>query len=122
MFLAGLPLAPATITSSSGNPWVAVLYTWGLAQVTGLSVKFFCANFCLTGVLNCGGCAACVSVCGVCWTAQCYRKPGDGVLLASLRCRGSGLPGSRVGVGTKFQVVQIQFNPTVLKTLEQLLM
>lgn len=31
--LAGLPLAPAAITSSSGNPWVAVLYTWGLAQV-----------------------------------------------------------------------------------------
>ncbi|XP_034034512.1 solute carrier family 12 member 9 isoform X2 [Thalassophryne amazonica] len=30
--LFGLPLAPATITSSSGNPWVAVLYTWGLAQ------------------------------------------------------------------------------------------
>lgn len=28
----GLPLAPAAITSSSGNPWVAVLYTWGLAQ------------------------------------------------------------------------------------------
>uniref|UniRef100_A0A3B3CZB1 Solute carrier family 12 member 9 n=1 Tax=Oryzias melastigma TaxID=30732 RepID=A0A3B3CZB1_ORYME len=27
-----LPLAPAAITSSSGNPWVAVLYTWGLAQ------------------------------------------------------------------------------------------
>ncbi|XP_040907723.1 solute carrier family 12 member 9 isoform X2 [Toxotes jaculatrix] len=30
--LFGLPLAPAAITSSSGNPWVAVLYTWGLAQ------------------------------------------------------------------------------------------
>ncbi|XP_068186946.1 solute carrier family 12 member 9-like [Antennarius striatus] len=30
--LFGLPLAPATITSKSGNPWVAVLYTWGLAQ------------------------------------------------------------------------------------------
>ncbi|XP_071187816.1 solute carrier family 12 member 9-like isoform X3 [Salvelinus alpinus] len=28
----GFPLAPAAITSSSGNPWVAVLYTWGLAQ------------------------------------------------------------------------------------------
>ncbi|XP_068601023.1 solute carrier family 12 member 9-like [Brachionichthys hirsutus] len=30
--LFGLPLAPAAITSKSGNPWVAVLYTWGLAQ------------------------------------------------------------------------------------------
>lgn len=30
--LFGLPLAPAAITSSSGNPWVAVLYTWGLTQ------------------------------------------------------------------------------------------
>ncbi|KAM9498611.1 solute carrier family 12 member 9-like isoform 2-T4 [Salvelinus alpinus] len=30
--LFGFPLAPAAITSSSGNPWVAVLYTWGLAQ------------------------------------------------------------------------------------------
>ncbi|TNM84994.1 hypothetical protein fugu_009172 [Takifugu bimaculatus] len=30
--LFGLPLAPAAITSRSGNPWVAVLYTWGLAQ------------------------------------------------------------------------------------------
>ncbi|XP_061753635.1 solute carrier family 12 member 9 [Nerophis ophidion] len=30
--LFGLPLAPATITTSSGNPWMAVLYTWGLAQ------------------------------------------------------------------------------------------
>ncbi|KAM4726290.1 solute carrier family 12 member 9 isoform 2-T2 [Anableps anableps] len=30
--LFGLPLAPATVTSNSGNPWVAVLYTWGLAQ------------------------------------------------------------------------------------------
>lgn len=30
--LFGLPLAPATITSGAGNPWVAVLYTWGLAQ------------------------------------------------------------------------------------------
>ncbi|TKS83909.1 Solute carrier family 12 member 9 [Collichthys lucidus] len=30
--LFGLPLAPAAVTSSSGNPWVAVLYTWGLAQ------------------------------------------------------------------------------------------
>ncbi|XP_061595852.1 solute carrier family 12 member 9 isoform X2 [Cololabis saira] len=30
--LFGLPLAPATITSSSGNPWMAVLYTWGLGQ------------------------------------------------------------------------------------------
>lgn len=29
----GFPLAPAAITSRSGNPWVAVLYTWGLAQV-----------------------------------------------------------------------------------------
>ncbi|KAK6322329.1 solute carrier family 12 member 9 isoform X1 [Coregonus clupeaformis] len=30
--LFGFPLAPAATTSSSGNPWVAVLYTWGLAQ------------------------------------------------------------------------------------------
>ncbi|CAG5875171.1 unnamed protein product [Menidia menidia] len=30
--LFGLPLAPAAITSQSGNPWVSVLYTWGLAQ------------------------------------------------------------------------------------------
>ncbi|XP_037543466.1 solute carrier family 12 member 9 [Nematolebias whitei] len=30
--LFGWPLAPAAITSNSGNPWVAVLYTWGLAQ------------------------------------------------------------------------------------------
>uniref|UniRef100_A0A8C6LR31 Solute carrier family 12 member 9 n=1 Tax=Nothobranchius furzeri TaxID=105023 RepID=A0A8C6LR31_NOTFU len=30
--LFGLPLAPAAITSKSGNPWMAVLYTWGLAQ------------------------------------------------------------------------------------------
>ncbi|XP_028322701.1 solute carrier family 12 member 9 isoform X2 [Gouania willdenowi] len=30
--LFGLPLAPAAVTSKSGNPWVAVLYTWGLAQ------------------------------------------------------------------------------------------
>ncbi|XP_062262366.1 solute carrier family 12 member 9 [Platichthys flesus] len=30
--LFGLPLAPATISTASGNPWVAVLYTWGLAQ------------------------------------------------------------------------------------------
>ncbi|XP_043095020.1 solute carrier family 12 member 9 [Puntigrus tetrazona] len=32
--LFGLPLAPATVTSSSGNPWVSVLYTWGLVQCT----------------------------------------------------------------------------------------
>lgn len=106
----GLPLAPAAITSRSGNPWVAVLYTWGLAQVGAPSAVSFCANLCLTVVLNCGGGAVCVSVCGVCRTAQCYRKPGDCVLPASLRCRGSGLSGSRVGVGTKFQVVEIQFN------------
>uniref|UniRef100_A0A8C9W0J8 Solute carrier family 12 member 9 n=1 Tax=Scleropages formosus TaxID=113540 RepID=A0A8C9W0J8_SCLFO len=30
--LFGLPLAPAAITSSSGNPWVSVLYTWALVQ------------------------------------------------------------------------------------------
>ncbi|KAK1882449.1 Solute carrier family 12 member 9 [Dissostichus eleginoides] len=35
--LFGLPLAPATITSSSGNPWVAVLYTWGLAQLNAVA-------------------------------------------------------------------------------------
>ncbi|XP_017555925.1 solute carrier family 12 member 9 [Pygocentrus nattereri] len=32
--LFGLPLAPAAITSSSGNPWVSVLYTWVLVQCT----------------------------------------------------------------------------------------
>ncbi|XP_028839034.1 solute carrier family 12 member 9 [Denticeps clupeoides] len=32
--LFGWPLAPAAITSSSGNPWVSVLYTWGLVQCT----------------------------------------------------------------------------------------
>ncbi len=31
--VSGLPLAPAAVTSSSGNPWVSVLYTWGLVQV-----------------------------------------------------------------------------------------
>lgn len=30
--LFGLPLVPAAVKSSSGNPWVAVLYTWALAQ------------------------------------------------------------------------------------------
>ncbi|XP_076024377.1 solute carrier family 12 member 9 isoform X2 [Genypterus blacodes] len=30
--LFGLPLAPAAMKSSSGNPWMAVLYTWLLAQ------------------------------------------------------------------------------------------
>ncbi|KAK7925554.1 hypothetical protein WMY93_007864 [Mugilogobius chulae] len=30
--LFGLPLAPAAHKSSSGNPWVSVLYTWFLAQ------------------------------------------------------------------------------------------
>ncbi|KAF7643631.1 hypothetical protein LDENG_00236170 [Lucifuga dentata] len=30
--LFGLPLAPAAIKSSSGNPWIAVLYTWVLVQ------------------------------------------------------------------------------------------
>ncbi|XP_053703843.1 solute carrier family 12 member 9 isoform X1 [Synchiropus splendidus] len=30
--LFGLPLAPAAVVSESGNPWVAVIYTWALAQ------------------------------------------------------------------------------------------
>ncbi|XP_048884975.1 solute carrier family 12 member 9-like [Brienomyrus brachyistius] len=30
--LFGLPLAPATITSTSGNPWMSVVYTWALVQ------------------------------------------------------------------------------------------
>ncbi|XP_056141208.1 solute carrier family 12 member 9 [Lampris incognitus] len=30
--LFGFLLTPATVKSNSGNPWVAVLYTWGLAQ------------------------------------------------------------------------------------------
>lgn len=42
VFSTGWPLAPAAITSNSGNPWVAVLYTWGLAQV----------SFCTTHVFN----------------------------------------------------------------------
>ncbi|TTO79353.1 Solute carrier family 12 member 9 [Bagarius yarrelli] len=29
-----LPLAPAAITSQSGNPWVSVIYTWALVQCT----------------------------------------------------------------------------------------
>lgn len=37
VFLKGLPLAPAAITSASGNPWVAVLFTWGLTQVSSCS-------------------------------------------------------------------------------------
>ncbi|XP_072530287.1 solute carrier family 12 member 9 [Salminus brasiliensis] len=32
--LFGLPLAPAAITSQSGNPWVSVLFTWALVQCT----------------------------------------------------------------------------------------
>ncbi|KAG9281937.1 solute carrier family 12 member 9 [Astyanax mexicanus] len=32
--LFGLPLAPAAITSQSGNPWVAVIFTWALVQCT----------------------------------------------------------------------------------------
>ncbi|XP_004076517.1 solute carrier family 12 member 9-like [Oryzias latipes] len=53
--LFGLPLAPAAVTSSSGNPWVAVLYTWGLAQcvvfaghlnaVAGLVTVFYLLAF-----------------------------------------------------------------------------
>lgn len=30
----GLPLAPAAVKSRSGNPWVSVLYTWALVQVS----------------------------------------------------------------------------------------
>lgn len=102
---------------------MAVLYTWGLAQVSALSAVSFGAHFGLVlSVLNCGGCAVCLSVCGVRRTAQCYRKPGDCVLLAGLRRRGSGLFGPRVGVGTKFQVVESQCNRKAVKTLEQLLM
>lgn len=40
-----MPLAPAAITSASGNPWVAVLYTWGLAQVSGAAAVFCCVSF-----------------------------------------------------------------------------
>ncbi|KAG9351576.1 hypothetical protein JZ751_022827 [Albula glossodonta] len=42
--LFGLPLAPAAITSQSGNPWVAVLYTWALVQlnfIAGLVTVFY---------------------------------------------------------------------------------
>lgn len=35
---------------------MAVLYTWGLAQVSALSAVFCCENLCLTSVLDCGGC------------------------------------------------------------------
>lgn len=115
LFLAGLPLAPAAITSSSGNPWVAVLYTWGLAQVAhSLQCSLVC-NFCLTG-LDCCGCGICVSVCGVCGAAQCHRKPGDCFLLAGLRCSRSGLFGSRVGVSSKFQVRKIPLSQKGVKT------
>lgn len=47
-FLSGLPLAPAAITSASGNPWVAVLYTWGLAQVSGAAMVFCCVSLIFT--------------------------------------------------------------------------
>lgn len=115
LFLAGLPLAPAAITSSSGNPWVAVLYTWGLAQVAHSLQWSLVYNFCLTG-LDCGGCGICVSVCGVCGAAQRHRKPGDCFLLASLRCSRSSLFGSRVGVSSKFQVRKIQFSQKGMNT------
>ncbi|XP_062993929.1 solute carrier family 12 member 9 [Elgaria multicarinata webbii] len=37
--LFGLVLAPAKIVSKGGNPWVAVLYTWGLVQLVLLVGK-----------------------------------------------------------------------------------
>lgn len=68
VFLTGLPLAPAAIKSSSGNPWVAVLYTWGLAQVSKVSAAFS-QSFIFritTKNLNLKFWCVCVSVCGVC--------------------------------------------------------
>lgn len=106
-FLTGLPLAPAAITSSSGNPWVAVLYTWGLAQVSTVSVGVRSCIFRITTcVLSCGLWCACVSVRCVCRPAQCCSKLGDCFLLACLRCGWPGLFGSWVGVGSKFQVIE----------------
>lgn len=108
MFLTGLPLAPAAITSMSGNPWVAVLYTWGLAQVSCAAAETL---YCCVGSCATLSCCVCVSVCGVCRTAQFHRQPGDCLLPACLRCSGPGLSGSGVGVGSQLQV-------TVTKSLK----
>lgn len=54
VFFAGLPLAPAAVTSSSGNPWVAVLYTWGLAQVGFCGVCGCVFSELQQHVLSCG--------------------------------------------------------------------
>ncbi|ROL40696.1 Solute carrier family 12 member 9 [Anabarilius grahami] len=68
--LFGLPLAPAAVTSRSGNPWVSVLYTWGLVQCTlfagqlnviaGIVTVFYLPTFqffswhtCLLGIVSC---------------------------------------------------------------------
>lgn len=37
--LFGIVLAPAKITSKGGNPWMAVVYTWGLVQLVLLAGK-----------------------------------------------------------------------------------
>lgn len=48
----------------------------------------------------------CVSVCGVCRTAQFHSQSGDCFLLACLRCSWPGLSGSGVGVGSQLQVIK----------------
>lgn len=40
-FLIGVILAPAKVVSGGGNPWGAVLYSWGLVQV---SLPFSCPD------------------------------------------------------------------------------
>lgn len=102
VFLKGLPLAPAAITSASGNPWVAVLFTWGLTQVSSCSpqVPVFEIG---TGWLTCS--LWLVAVRGVCRGAQCDSRFGDCFLLTCLRCSWLGLFGTWVGISSKFQVM-----------------
>lgn len=102
VFLKGLPLAPAAITSASGNPWVAVLFTWGLTQVSSCSpqVRVFEIG---TGWLTCS--LWLVAVRGVCRGAQCDSRFGDCFLLTCLRCSWLGLFGAWVGISSKFQVM-----------------
>lgn len=73
--LTGLPLAPAAITSSSGNPWVAVLYTWGLAQVSSVPAVCCCVFSDFASLLN--------GVCGV-LVLQCVVFAGQLNAIASL--------------------------------------
>lgn len=78
LLLAGLPLAPAAITSNSGNPWVAVLYTWGLAQVSELSTVICCEKKFL--MFNKGS----WPVVGVVFVFQCVVFAGQLNAIASL--------------------------------------